>query len=284
MYTFYDNLRFTGQDYISTWQSGNRSWAAYSVYNHKAGHEIYTPYTILNLVLRGRKRMYDGRFIHHLEAGDVLVIPPGALLCSEIMAHRDGFESINIVLPEQLINTFAGTGENLQLGAVKLDAALSWQLFAENLQQQFSEGAMPSREAIVTKALQLLAGSRQGAAVLGMLQQASADTLPVAMEAIGRELPELEKLDDIARKSCMSKATLKRRFRQLYNAAPMHWLWEKRLEKACFLLSTTSLSIHDIAYSTGFENIPHFYRLFRNAYGVTPKTWKLSFSANDDRY
>jgi AraC-like DNA-binding protein len=281
MYTLYDNLRFTGHDQVHTWQQGTHCWAAYSVYSQKANHEVYTPNTILNLIIRGEKRMYDGRIVHHLQAGDVFIIPAGSLICSEILATNDGFASINLELPEALIASCTLTRSafpDLHIGALKLDAGGAWRSFAEELLQQFMPAAgppaSPSQISVAMRALSLIMQAPGGTAIIGMLQQAISDTLPEVMHTLGRELPHLNQLDEVARSTCMSKATLKRRFRQLYHSAPMHWVWEKRLGKAAFLLRTTPAPIADVAYSTGFENISHFYRLFRKSFGITPKDWR----------
>ena len=50
----------------------------------------------------------------------------------------------------------------------------------------------------------------------------------------------------------------------------------KRLEQACFLLKNTPLTIEEIAYNVGYENISFFYRLFQKTYGMSPRKFRLS--------
>lgn len=280
MYTLYENLRFTGHDRIDTWQQGTHSWAAYSVYTQKAHHEVYTPHTILNLIVRGQKRMYDGRVIHQLQAGDVFIIPAGSLLCSEIPGQRYGYESINIELPDAVIGSYSLPQISTPLtpvGAIQLATTPTWQQLKNELLQQFTVAeyirTRPSQSEIAATALSLMGQTAQGQSVIRMLQVAAA-VQPSTMHTLGQELSHMGELEEMARHACMSKATLKRRFRQLYDVAPMNWIWEKRLEQAAFLLRTQSDPIADIAYRSGFENITHFYRLFRNAFGMTPAVWR----------
>ena len=49
---------------------------------------------------------------------------------------------------------------------------------------------------------------------------------------------------------------------------------EKRLAQAAFLLCTTDRSVEDIAISVGYENNSYFYRLFRSAYGLSPRNFR----------
>ncbi|ACU57689.1 helix-turn-helix transcriptional regulator [Chitinophaga pinensis] len=280
MYTLYENLRFTGHDRMDTWQQGTHSWAAYSVYTQKAHHEVYTPHTILNLIVRGQKRMYDGRVIHQLQAGDVFIIPAGSLLCSEIPGQRYGYESINIELPDAIINKYSlpqTSSLPTPVGATSLTASSAWQQLKNELLQQFTVArsihAGPSQAQIAAMALSLMGQTAQGQSIIRMLQLATA-VQPATMHTLGKELFQMGELEEMARHACMSKATLKRRFRQVYDVAPMNWIWEKRLEQSAFLLRTQTDPIADIAYRSGFENISHFYRLFRNAFGMTPVAWR----------
>lgn len=48
----------------------------------------------------------------------------------------------------------------------------------------------------------------------------------------------------------------------------------QRLKYACQLLTTTNQSIISIASLTGFNNVTYFNRLFKNVYGVSPKTYR----------
>lgn len=68
----------------------------------------------------------------------------------------------------------------------------------------------------------------------------------------------------------MDRATLFRRFKQLYAQSPSEWLRDARLERAALLLRTRRGSVSEIAYATGFENLSHFSQTFRKRYGLSP--------------
>jgi AraC-like DNA-binding protein len=267
MYTAYDNLCFTGHAHMQAWQQGSYNWAAYSEYHRKADHEVYTPVSILNFVIQGQKRMYDGQRIHHLHAGDVFLIPAGTLVCSEILGRKEGYTSINVVLPDEWIQLLPASRAQTEVATCRLNNTTSWQELSLELYQGFQQSSPLPSAYITQKVFEQLP-----AEALQILRQSLDSNLPV--KAIGEELAAPLQVEDLARQSCMSKATLKRRFQQRYLKSPMHWVWEKRLERTSFLLKTTPLSIQEIAYGNGFENIPHFYRLFRRAYGMTPKEWR----------
>jgi YesN/AraC family two-component response regulator len=51
-------------------------------------------------------------------------------------------------------------------------------------------------------------------------------------------------------------------------------LQEKRLNKAKKLLDETDISVVEIIYLVGYENLTYFYKIFKEKYGHTPKDYK----------
>lgn len=50
---------------------------------------------------------------------------------------------------------------------------------------------------------------------------------------------------------------------------------QRRLAQAAFLLKNTDRNIDDIANAVGYENMGYFYRIFRDAYGLSPRNYRL---------
>lgn len=51
---------------------------------------------------------------------------------------------------------------------------------------------------------------------------------------------------------------------------------EKRLAQAAFLLKTTRQNVDDVALAVGYENASYFHRIFRAAYGLSPRQYRLA--------
>ena len=49
---------------------------------------------------------------------------------------------------------------------------------------------------------------------------------------------------------------------------------EKRLAQAAFLLKNTDRNVDDIANAVGYENMGYFHRIFREAYGLSPRNYR----------
>jgi AraC-like DNA-binding protein len=79
---------------------------------------------------------------------------------------------------------------------------------------------------------------------------------------------------EYARIAQRSVASFKREFREYYHTTPGKWLTHKRLEHAKLLLTTSKKNISEIAYDSGFENISHFSRIFKEKYGASPLQYR----------
>lgn len=67
-----------------------------------------------------------------------------------------------------------------------------------------------------------------------------------------------------------STGHLNRIFKQYLNTTPTAYINHLKLFYAKNLLITTSLSILEISLEAGFDNLSHFYHLFRESFGVSP--------------
>jgi len=71
-----------------------------------------------------------------------------------------------------------------------------------------------------------------------------------------------------------SREHLTRCMLQYYHITPTAYVTELRLTYAANLLLISNLSITDICYESGFENLSWFYKLFVQKYSMTPKKYR----------
>jgi len=65
-----------------------------------------------------------------------------------------------------------------------------------------------------------------------------------------------------------------RRFRQAANKTPVQYLQEVRINQARELLKHSNLSIAEIAFSVGYQDVSYFTGLFRRTHDVTPNAYR----------
>ncbi len=50
----------------------------------------------------------------------------------------------------------------------------------------------------------------------------------------------------------------------------------KRLNQAAYLLTTTAISVIDVAMAVGYDNISYFHRIFQKKFNMTPRVYRIS--------
>ncbi len=83
------------------------------------------------------------------------------------------------------------------------------------------------------------------------------------------------KVSEIAAYIGITRSYLTHIFKQKMEISPQEYLMSYRLEQSSRLLRTTNMSIQEIADEIGYENPLTFSKMFKNAYGVSPKNYRL---------
>lgn len=79
----------------------------------------------------------------------------------------------------------------------------------------------------------------------------------------------------------ISTRTLYRRMKELDLGSPNDYIKECRMRHVVKLLETTSLTIQEIMYQTGFINRSHFYKEFTKRFHTTPKEYRNAQKQKD---
>ena len=72
-----------------------------------------------------------------------------------------------------------------------------------------------------------------------------------------------------------SLAGFKRDFQKIFGMAPRHWLQERRLVEARYLIETRNKKPSAIYLDLGFESLSHFSHSFKRKFGKTPTAWSI---------
>jgi len=99
----------------------------------------------------------------------------------------------------------------------------------------------------------------------GLAQTEGADVLSAGLPALQRRMGR-------------SPKHIARTFRRCLDLSPLEWLTGERIRKACLLLSTTRMSVLEIALACGFESPSHFHKCFRERMETTPLRYRKTLS------
>lgn len=252
----------------------------------KAQIEGYISNHVIVLLLAGQQqiRTYEDTLIQ-VNAGEVLFIPRGMYYVSDFLPAEGSFKSLLFYFDDSLIHDFLASTkvseisreavpDHLKFGVVP---ALSY--FAESLMSLYQNHDLNQKPFVNLKILELLH-------LLNSLVQAQAFanflfrlTLPKKRNLkhfMEQNFDKPLKVEDYAYLTGRSVSSFRRDFKSFYDLTPQKWLKERRLEKALGILNERELSVTELAYEVGYENISYFIKEFRSKVGQSPKQYILS--------
>ncbi|MEH6631740.1 MAG: AraC family transcriptional regulator [Halopseudomonas aestusnigri] len=100
--------------------------------------------------------------------------------------------------------------------------------------------------------------------------------LSKALNAIHQQPQNTWKVSSLAEASGMSRARFSEKFTRLVGMPPIEYLTLWRLMRARFLLSSTALSMDEIAELCGYASVPSFSSRFKRQFGEGPGAYRRS--------
>lgn len=85
-------------------------------------------------------------------------------------------------------------------------------------------------------------------------------------------------LDDIAAHIGMNSSAFCTFFKRNKGMTFSQFVTQYRLETACGLLKDSQKQVSEICFAVGFNDLPHFNRVFKKEYGVTPSQFRADCS------
>jgi signal transduction histidine kinase/DNA-binding response OmpR family regulator/ligand-binding sensor domain-containing protein len=116
-----------------------------------------------------------------------------------------------------------------------------------------------------------------------LLQNEDREFLQSAIRIIDENIDNIEFLPEhLASALQISVRNLYRKLKDLNQPSPKDFIKEQRITYAARLLRTTTLTIQEIMYKTGFSNRSHFYKEFAKHYNLKPKEYRTEHKVKDN--
>lgn len=81
-------------------------------------------------------------------------------------------------------------------------------------------------------------------------------------------------LKEYAKLCHRSLSSFKREFQAEFKESPGKWLVQRRLKHAAKLLRNSPMNVTEVAFESGFEDVSHFSRVFKERFGVPPLAFR----------
>ncbi len=107
-----------------------------------------------------------------------------------------------------------------------------------------------------------------------MMMTQTINPMKRAIDFMEKHVHEPILVSSVAKTVNMSESSFSHAFKKQMGTTPQKYMHKIKLSRAVELLSRKSVT--DTAYELGYENPSHFIRLFKEAYGITPKQYQLN--------
>ena len=173
---------------------------------------------------------------------------------------------INICIPDALcLQLFDLFGFKRELLSGKIPYSGHFPEYV-NFQKEIIRYSPPELRLLTANLLHALMNTADAAAAAGWLSELIAEMRQKENFAAGvTRLYEL---------SNYSKEHVCREIHRHYGKTPSQLINEIRLEYIAKLLSCSDTEIIDIAFECGYNNLSHFYHLFKERYGISPAKYR----------
>ena len=247
--------------------------------------EGYISNHVISILLSGQQKIttYEGKQIN-IHTGEILFIPRGLYHVSDLISEEGNFHSLLFYFGDDIIREFLST---VQVGEIKrknvpeflkLGNVPMVSMFARSLIQIYQTPKLADKHLLnlkISELLHLLNGLVSEQKFTEFLFQLTLPQKRNIKHFIENNFDKPLTINDYAYLTGRSVSTFRRDFKDQFQTTPKKWLKEKRIEKAISLLERQSMSVTELAYEVGYENISYFIQEFKAKMGLSPKQYIL---------
>jgi len=248
--------------------------------------EIWSHTNYFTYVVTGKMTLKTPDKSYEIRAGEAYFIPKGSFIIPQFF--EEVFCDIIVFIPDQFICEVIRkyeltlptpvTGYDIQ-AVIPLHLDPSLIQYYRSLFTFFKGPKPPSKVLLKLKFEELIVNvltQIHNQDLVAYFYQLQHNRCPDLREIMENNFNANLTLSEFARMCARSLSTFRRDFESEYHTSPGSWLREKRLHFSCQLLMTTTQTIDDIAYESGFGNRTHFSRCFKERFGSSPHQFRLS--------
>jgi AraC family transcriptional regulator, exoenzyme S synthesis regulatory protein ExsA len=247
----------------------------------KAGKRtvFMTAHTLI-MVISGTKLLHFPDKTLEVSAGNLFLLKKGIYVMAEHLEAGVHFEAIMMFLPDKVLQSFIA-GEAL---AIRAKLTTPYAIFPSNdlvsdfiiqFRQYFEHRSLDYKNLMRIKQLEiltLLSASGHHNKVVSFINSAASKELVDLNLIIQENILQPLTITELAKLCNRSLAAFKRDFKKQFSTSPRSYINKQRLNHALILLQNTDKLISEIAVECAFESPSYFIRIFRQEFGVTPRS------------
>jgi AraC family transcriptional regulator, exoenzyme S synthesis regulatory protein ExsA len=235
-------------------------------------------------VVTGKKTWHTADGVCRANPGETLFVKKGATIVEQ---H---FEAdvclLMFFIPDALMRSIVremSGGLSPRTAAAPIESVLrvendtSLSAFFQSMRTYFSGREKPSEPLVRLKLKELIVSvltSGRNAGLAAYFRRLSDSDAPPVAEIMEQNFRFNLSLEEYAKLCHRSLSSFKREFQAGFQEPPGKWLLAKRLDYAAALLRNSKMNVTEIAFESGFEDVSHFSRVFKERFQVPPVAYR----------
>lgn len=251
-----------------------------STHMHYVGKEISPEQFIaehtLVYVIKGELNVYDGDQHFSLHSGDCYLARKNRLARYNKEKVNGELEKVFVFFDEPFLKRFQERHEvnmtkfNVTETMIPVASSELLSQFVQSLLVYYYRGKIEADFADVKREELLIILLRQQPELAGVLFDYGIPQKINIEEFMNRNFKFNVSIPRFAYLTGRSLSVFKRDFRAIFNDTPDHWLKQRRLQEAYFLIEKEHKKPSEIYLELGFEDLSHFSYAFKQQFGTTP--------------
>ena len=248
----------------------------------------------INIISRGSGFHYINNNAINANEGDVFIIPPKI---SHGYVGGEGFDVFHVIMSDSFMNKYIADLQNLSafyklFGAEplmrgKTSSPLHLTLSKEELTPTLNIIFEIAKYINYNDPTESLIRSNLAMASIGLLcsaytlshpnsdmTQSEEHALMESISYIHERYYEKITIETLLQIAHMSRTSYIKKFKEICKMSPAAYITKIRLDAALVMIQTTSLSVSEIAYRTGFYDASHLTKTFEATYNTSPMSYR----------
>lgn len=199
----------------------------------------------------------------------------------EVIAFHLSSSVLNELYRQELPDSIAKAEDISHITPVVKDEVLI--KFIESLEFYFNNPNLINDDTLslkIKELILLLLQSTEYKTVRDLFANIFAKNKADLSEIVHNHLYTNTSIEDLAKLANMSLSSFKRAFQKRFSTSPGDYFLAYKIKKAKSLLSSTSLSVSEIAFEVGFNDPSYYTRVFKLKTGYTPTQYRQKGKMN----
>ena len=236
-------------------------------------------------VVTGKKTWHTAEGVLPAQPGDILFFKKGATIVEQ--HFEEDMCLLMLFVPDALMRNavrevisalgLKASHSVTMKTALRIENDLALSALFQSMRTYLSGKEKPP-EALVRLKLKELAisvlTSGTNSELAAYFQSLAASDAPAIAEIMEANFRFNLSLEEYAKLCHRSLSSFKREFQAHFQESPGKWLLQRRLEHSAKLLRNSPMNVTEVAFESGFEDVSHFSRVFKERFGVPPLAYR----------